>query len=333
MVDGGDDARGGPPAGAPPGVATVYAPARAVDLDRTLRPLRHGARDPAVVVGREGAAIALNTPRGPATLVLVPRSDRIEATAWGAGAEWAIASVPDLLGAGDDDAGFDAARHPFVREAATRFDGLRLTRTNRVLVALVPAVLEQEVTATEALRGWRLLVERYGSPAPRPSGVSEAAAAGVPALTLPPTAQQWRGVPSWAFHEAGIAARRWRTIQEAALAAASLERTLRLGRGGAEISRRLRLLPGVGIWTAACTTQVAHGDPDSPAYGDAHVSRSVCWALARELLPAREADERMAQLLEPWAGHRERVVRLVLAAGVQAPRRGPRTAPPAHRSW
>ncbi|MDH4159799.1 MAG: DNA-3-methyladenine glycosylase 2 family protein, partial [Actinomycetota bacterium] len=38
------------------------------------------------------------------------------------------------------------------------------------------------------------------------------------------------------------------------------------------------------------------------------------------------------ELLAPWHGHRYRVQRLMELAGGAAPRRGPRFAPPAHRS-
>ena len=91
----------------------------------------------------------------------------VEATAWGPGAEWALDSVPALLGDGDDPAGF-VPHHPVVREAWRRHAGWRVPRTGLVLEALAPAVLEQKVTGHEAWRGWRLLVRKYGEPAPGP---------------------------------------------------------------------------------------------------------------------------------------------------------------------
>ena len=41
-------------------------------------------------------------------------------------------------------------------------------------------------------------------------------------------------------------------------------------------------------------------------------------------------DDELAVLLEPWAGHRHRVQRLVELAGLGRPRRGPRMAPRTH---
>jgi len=58
--------------------------------------------------------------------------------------------------------------------------------------------------------------------------------------------------------------------------------------------------------------------------GDFHLGPAVCWALAHE---ERGTDERMRELLTPFAGHRARVIRLIEAAGIHAPRRGPRMAP------
>ena len=78
--------------------------------------------------------------------------------------------------------------------------------------------------------------------------------------------------------------------------------------------RRLRALPGVGAWTAAEVTALALGDADAVSVGDFHLPHVVSWALAGE---RRGSDERMLELLEPYRGHRGRVIRLLLA-GVRA---------------
>jgi hypothetical protein len=48
----------------------------------------------------------------------------------------------------------------------------------------------------------------------------------------------------------------------------------------------------------------------------------VAWALAGE---PRGDDARMLELLDPYRGHRGRVLRLLAAGGVVAPRFGPRS--------
>jgi 3-methyladenine DNA glycosylase/8-oxoguanine DNA glycosylase len=55
---------------------------------------------------------------------------------------------------------------------------------------------------------------------------------------------------------------------------------------------------------------LALGDPDAVFVGDLHVPHLVSSALAGE---QRGSDERMLELLEPYRGHRARVVRLLLA--------------------
>jgi 3-methyladenine DNA glycosylase/8-oxoguanine DNA glycosylase len=50
------------------------------------------------------------------------------------------------------------------------------------------------------------------------------------------------------------------------------------------------------------------------AVGDLHLPHIVSWTLAGE---RRGSDERMLELLEPYRGHRGRVIRLLLA-GVRA---------------
>ncbi|ACQ78349.1 conserved hypothetical protein [Beutenbergia cavernae DSM 12333] len=311
--------------GAAPAASTTYDPRGPLDLGATLAPLRHGPYDPTVALGPRGGWVALRTPHGTATLRIEARDAVVHADAWGAGAEWAVASVPELCGAGDDVSDFDAAAHPAVREARRRQPGLRLTRTSRVLDALAPAVLEQLIHSSEAHRAWRTLVRKHGVPAPG-SGPDGPAPGG---LMVAPDADGWRRVPVWDWRRAGISETRGAMIARAAAVAPALERTLALGRGGPEASRRLRSLPGVGAWTAAETLQRAHGDPDAPSFGDLHVPAAVGWALTGSAVD----DAGMAELLVPWAGHRQRVVRLLLRAYGFPPRRAPRAAVPRHRRW
>jgi 3-methyladenine DNA glycosylase/8-oxoguanine DNA glycosylase len=89
-----------------------------------------------------------------------------------------------------------------------------------------------------------------------------------------------------------------------------------------EATRRLRTLPGVGVWTAAEVGQRALGDADAVSVGDFHLSSLVGWALVGE----RVDDDAMLELLEPYAGHRYRAVRMIELAGISYERRGPRYA-------
>jgi 3-methyladenine DNA glycosylase/8-oxoguanine DNA glycosylase len=84
--------------------------------------------------------------------------------------------------------------------------------------------------------------------------------------------------------------------------------------------RRLRAVPGVGVWTAAEVAQRAWGDPDEPSVGDFHVPALVGWAL----LGRPVDDDGMLELLAAYPGHRHRAVRLIEASGVRIPGFGPR---------
>jgi 3-methyladenine DNA glycosylase/8-oxoguanine DNA glycosylase len=90
----------------------------------------------------------------------------------------------------------------------------------------------------------------------------------------------------------------------------------------------MRTIVGIGPWTVAETLQRSHGDPDSVSVGDLHLCKRVGTALAGR----RVDDDGMLELLEPWRGHRQRVVRLIEAAGIGYERHGPRLAIPAHRT-
>jgi 3-methyladenine DNA glycosylase/8-oxoguanine DNA glycosylase len=300
-------------------VATVYRPASPVNLRQTLAPLMRGAWDPTHRWVGADLWRTTNTPDGPATLRLVQRGDEIHAHAWGPGAERSIAGVPELCGAGDDWSELDLSPHPHLAEVWRGMPGLRLTRTNAVFEALIAAIIEQKVTSIEARHSWRILLTKFGAEAPGPAPQG---------MRVFPSVQVWRRIPSWEWHKAGVTPQRSDTAMRASAVAESLERTLTLGRGGAVVASRLRTVLGVGVWTAAETTQRSHGDPDSPSVGDYHLPAQVGLAL----IGTPVDDDGMLELLAPYAGHRQRIMRLIEAAGIRKPMRGPRMTIPQHRA-
>jgi len=283
-----------------------------------LGPLRRGGSDPTFRVQPDGLWRSARTPAGPATQRLRVIDGEVECLAWGPGAGWLLDSLPELLGAADDGAdGFEPA-HPLLREVWRRHRGWRVPRTNLVTEALVPSVLEQKVTGGEARASWRRLVYEYGEPAPGPAPKG---------MRVVPEASRWTLVPSSAWHRAGVGPDRARTLVTATARAAALERTLAVEPG--EADRRLRSLPGIGPWTSAEVRQRAHGDPDAVSVGDFHLAGQVVYALTGR---AGGDDDAMLELLEPYAGHRYRAIRMIELSGVVEPRRGPRYAPLDHRS-
>jgi 3-methyladenine DNA glycosylase/8-oxoguanine DNA glycosylase len=290
-----------------------------LDITLTLAVHWRGARDPVFRADPSGAVWRTSlTPAGPATVRLsssdggrIGPGSHVKATAWGEGARWLLARVPDLLGAKDDPTAFRPT-HPRLRELVRGHAGLRIGRTDRVFEALVPAVLEQKVLGLEAHRAWRNLLRWHGLPAPGP------APAGM--RVFPPPAA-WQAIPSWDWHRAGAEAVRARTIAGAALVASRLESAAMMA--GAEADRLLRSLPGIGPWTAAEIRQRACGDADAVSVGDYHLPAAVGWTLAGE--PTAD-DARMLELLAPYQGQRYRVTRLIELGGGGPPRRGPRLA-------
>jgi len=289
---------------------------------------RRGPRDPTLRVDDRGAIWRTSlTPDGPGTLRLTvtkraadpsapPAGVLVSASAWGGGASWLLATLPDLLGGSDDPAAFQPS-HPRLRDLLVQLSGLRISRTARVLEALVPAVLEQKVVGVEAHRAWRRLVAWYGSAAPGPAPAG---------MRVVPAAATWQAIPSWDWHRAGVEAVRARTIANAATVADRLEAIC--GLAAADADRMLRSLPGIGPWTSAEVRQRACGDADAVSIGDYHIPALVGWNLAGRITD----DAGMLELLAPYASQRYRVTRLIELGGYGPPRRGPRMSVRDYRS-
>ncbi|MGO1849549.1 DNA-3-methyladenine glycosylase family protein [Microbacterium sp.] len=297
---------------------TVYRPAHPLQLFRTVGMLMRGPKDPTMLI--DGATLwrAAQTPEGVATLALRQSTEGVRVTAWGPGAEWALTQLPALCGADDDATGFDVSEHPLLSAVARRMAGVRLTRTDLVFDALASAAIEQKVTSYQAFGAWRVLITRFGERAPGPTPRP---------MFAPPPIDGWRRIPSWAWHRAGVEPPQSRAIVRAAERGGRIaDAVLRAG-SGPDRDRVLTSLAGIGVWTASETRIRALGDPDAVSVGDYHLAHQVGYALTG----SRVDDDGMLELLAPWTGHRQRVIRLILASGAQEPRRGPRLAPEDHR--
>ncbi|KHK95648.1 3-methyladenine DNA glycosylase [Microbacterium mangrovi] len=292
-----------------------YRPRHPLDLRLTLGIQRHGVGDPTFQIAHDVVWRASRTPAGVATLALRQSADGVvRAAAWGAGAECALDRVPRLCGADDDDAGFDGSAHPVVASSLHRHPGLRLSANDEVFDSLVAAIFEQKVTGLQAFGAWRRILTRHGERAPGPTPRP---------MFAPPTVAGWRAIPSWSWHRAGLEPPQSRTIVTAADRAASI---LRSATDPVAADRVLTALSGIGAWTSAETRIRAFGDPDAVSVGDYHLAHEVGFALTGQ----RTDDDGMLRLLAPWAGQRQRAVRLIRLSGVREARRGPRLAPENH---
>lgn len=266
--------------------------------------------DPALRRGDGWLAYATRAASGPATVLLSACDGALAAEAWGTGSEALLERLPALVGLEDAGADGFAPRSEPLRSLHRRYPGLRIPRTGAVLEVLVPAVLGQRVLGKEASRSYRRLTRAHGEPAPGPAELD---------LRLPPPPATLAGLAYEDYHPFGIERRRAELIRFVARRSNRLEEipsmSLEEGR------RRLLSISGIGDWTAALVLRVACGDADAIPIGDYNLPSLVAWNLAGE---RRADDSRMLELLEPWHGHRARVVQLLHAGGRMPPRHGPR---------
>lgn len=249
----------------------------------------------------------MRTSQGPVTLHLRRSAQGIEAAAYGPGSNWALASVPGLVGFDDSPASF-VTDHPLVAELHRAHPGLHMGRTNRVFEALTVAILTQKVTGQEARQSLRKLRYRFADPAPGPD----------PTLRLPPDPARLAASTYYDLHPLGIEKRRADTLLRAARQAEAIDSLSQVAPTDARAW--LERLAGIGVWTSAETVAVSHGDPDAVSVGDYHLKNVVAWHLTGQ---PRGTDEDMMELLEEFKPQRGRVVKLLETLG-HAPAFGPR---------
>lgn len=288
----------------PLGAATTVVP---VDLPRTLAWYVHGRLDPTTRLDEWSFVRACWTPDGPGEARLDWSGDRLRVAGWGPGADWAVQSAVAMTGADRLPPALPDV-HPLVTEAARRSQGVRTGASGDLYSALLPTILEQRITGGEAKRQWAALCRELGDAAPGPHG-----------LLLPPRPELLAGRPAWWFHPLGIEAKRARTVVEVGRIAERLWDWVQRPVG--EVADLLGRVRGIGPWTVGSVLGPVCGDDDAVAVGDYHFPNMVAFNLAGEV---RADDDRMLTLLEPFRGHRGRVIRLLGLAGRRAPAFGPR---------
>jgi 3-methyladenine DNA glycosylase/8-oxoguanine DNA glycosylase len=290
-----------------------------IDLRSTLQMIGIYRNDPTHAMAATSFAKAVLTPDGPATMRLSWNSSGdITAEAWGDGAEWLLDRAPHWAGLNDNIAGFIPGLHPRIEQLWRTHSTTRLAAAGVIWQELVLVLLGQRVTTEEASKSWNRMCRTWGETAPGPCE-----------LTLPPTPKVVAGLSYTDLHEINVERRRAEAILLAAKRASRLEEAATMSVDNALI--RLSALPGVGMWTATATVLASHGAPDVLVLRDYGLPTLVNFAFtgdARRLDPDRGGDEIMLAHLAPWAGHRQRIIRLLFAAGVSAPRRAPRAFNP-----
>lgn len=283
--------------------------------------------------GRRGAVRRAEPgPHGPVVLEARPEHDGVVLEVWGPPSTPPDAACRALAAAaawaGLDDRGDDfrevVGAHDTLRALQRRLGTPLLSGLPRLGEAFGRAVLAQLVQSVEARRSTAQVAALTGEPAPG-------------GLWCWPTARRLGATPAWELRRCGVSLRGARALH----AAAVVDQRLTQARGSwALLDRRLRALPGVGVWTSA-ETRLALGDPDAVSVGDYHLPSLVGCALhggPGDGPGGAWTDAGMLALLAPYTGQRGRVIRLILAglsAGLlQRPgRRAPRAALSRHRYW
>ncbi|MEO1059019.1 MAG: DNA-3-methyladenine glycosylase 2 family protein [Actinomycetota bacterium] len=306
-------------------MTSTIAPARLRQLRRadaagapTRAVVMHGT-NPTLQSSRRAFARAVHTPTGPGTMLIEwTGGGDATATAWGPGRDWLLEVAPRWLGYHDDPTGFDPSIDARVQRAAKLHGDVRLSASGVIWQEILAVILGQRVTTREAARSFRRIVDAWGEPAPGPLE-----------LQLPPTPTAMAERSYVDLHRMNVERRRADAILLAARRANRLEEAATMSVPDA--LHRLSALPGLGVWTATATVGACHGDPDTIVLRDYGLPTMVNYFFTGDptRLPADEGgDDAMIAHLEPWRGHRQRVVQLIKRAGPKPPRRAPRAFNP-----
>lgn len=246
------------------------------------------------------------TPQGSAVVAFRPFGGELRVDSWGPGSEWAVDQLPALVGLRDTTIDDFRAEHPVLKRLVDRFGSLRIGATGRWYESLVTTAIGQRVVTADAGQSRYRLAAAWGD-----------TSLGGP-MGILPSPETMLTLYDHDFHEVGIERSRARVLRVAAKYADRLERLADVP--GGDAVHWMQQLPGIGPWTAGLTSAIAGGDPDAVPVGDLHVPGMVTYAFTGEV----GDDAAMLEVLEPFAGHRGRVVRMVKAGGAGPPKHHPK---------
>lgn len=288
------------------------APPMPFHLGRTAWLFGMGRFDPTINLADDSIQVAMQTPEGGVTIAATHFRNRasdssiLRVECYGDGNKWIAERVPSLFGFEDQLDQFQPTGK--LGQLAKQLSGARLPKLPVVFHRLVQIVLQQLVSWSDALHGWKTIVQRYGEDAPGPFP-----------LRLPPTADRLSKLAYFDLVECGVLPRQARIILHLAKEANRIERLA--SKGPDDVSKVLLAIPGIGSWTVEHLLGTSLGVADAVLIGDYGLPHTVAWFFNEQ---ARSNDDEMLQLLEPYRGDRFRVINLLWQSGINAPRRGPK---------
>jgi 3-methyladenine DNA glycosylase/8-oxoguanine DNA glycosylase len=280
-----------------------------------LRFFRMGRGDPTVHLERHRFVMARWFMTGSATIDVTEREGKARVLIWGAAAEEAQRFVPFVLGL------HDTPVHDFGHVRLNRMLkpklNLRLSRSPYLSTSLLSHVLQQQIAWRDAAKIWRRLSIRHGR-----------AADGPHSLKLPLNFNQMQTLARHHYQSAGLIENRIPLLREIGRLGWRIDEWY--GDSIETYANRVQRLSQMGPWTTYHALAVSMGEPDVVVTGDYTLPHTVSWALLGQ---PRSNDEEMKRLLGPFVGNRWRLVRLLWALNIAAPRRGPRLSSMHTRRW
>jgi 3-methyladenine DNA glycosylase/8-oxoguanine DNA glycosylase len=274
-----------------------------VHFSRTFSLQRLGPYDPTADAGKDHFRKAFFYRGEAAAVEFLRAGDSLAVQAYGKFAEPLLEETLHGLNQDDRYSSF-ATEDSGVWRLHRSLPGLRLLRMPWLYDITCSAILQQRIRTVDAMRDWRRIAQRWGGEI----------SLGPLNLRTFPSAQMLAQVAQFELQALGIDAQRARTLLK--FAQESRFAPLRTTMNFAELRRHLERIPGIGPWTTESVMGYGAGDPDAAIPGDLHLPHLVCYALAGEPVGS---DERMMELLEPFRGHRFRIIRLLYASGLDVP--------------
>jgi 3-methyladenine DNA glycosylase/8-oxoguanine DNA glycosylase len=282
-------------------------------LRPTFRLAAMGSRDLTCRVTDEQIEQTFVTPQGPAILSAVVANGIADCTVQGDGAEYLVPGMANYFGASDSVVGF--APTGKMERLAKQFAGTRLPRSPVLFHRLVQIVLQQLVSWDDAAATWKSLVRTYGTPV---ADCAQFSSVQDSELFIAPEPKRIAELGYYDLVACGAIPKQARLILHLAKQAGRIER---LSADPPKLIRFLEQIRGIGPWSIACLRGFVLGEPDVLITGDYGMPHYVSWFLEKK---PRSDDAEMEVLLSPFAGHRFRVLHMIMQSGIKPPRYGPK---------